>query len=113
MKNLLDTHTLIWFLEDDPHLSSSAINAIEHADAINYVSIGSIWEISIKVSIGKLDLHQPFEEIERLINVNGFIILPISFQHLLQLQQLPFHHRDPFDRLLIAQCRAERMNVIK
>ena len=102
-KNLLDTHTFLWFIDGNDNLSPNALINIEKEDAQNFVSIVSLWEIAIKISLGKLEITVPFEKIEDFIYDNNFQILPISFADLLKLSGLPFHHRDPFDRLLIAQ----------
>ncbi len=112
MKNLLDTHTFIWFLEDNKSLSTTAIKCIEDADAENYLSIVSLWEIARIVSLGKLEINIPFEKLEAYIVENNFQILPISFNNLVKLSNLPFHYRDPFDRLLIAQSMSNEMNLI-
>ncbi|MEA5429491.1 type II toxin-antitoxin system VapC family toxin [Arcicella lustrica] len=112
MKNLLDTHTLIWFLNGDYNLSENARKAIEHKNAINYVSIASLWEIAIKVSLNKLDLHSPFHSIAEQINFNGFQLLSITFEDTLILSSLPFHHRDPFDRIIISQSISKELTII-
>src|SRR5437870_9435046 len=100
-RNLLDTHALIWFINGDSGLSSKAKQTIEATDAINFVSIASLWEISIKISLGKLELKVPYRQIAQQIIDNGFEILPVTFEDTLVLSTLPFHHRDPFDRLII------------
>ncbi|MEO6232330.1 MAG: type II toxin-antitoxin system VapC family toxin [Ferruginibacter sp.] len=112
MNYLLDTHALIWFLNGDKELSSKARKAIESPEAINFVSIVSLWEIAIKVSLDKLDLKTPFEKIGEEISNNNFEMVPITFQDTLILSSLPFHHRDPFDRLLIAQGINNKFTII-
>ncbi len=112
MENLLDTHTLIWFMEGDEQLGKNARKTIENNTAINYVSIASIWEIAIKVSLGKLELFIPFSEIEVHIYNNGFQILPITFEDALKLSTLPFYHKDPFDRILISTAQIEKLKII-
>lgn len=112
MNYLLDTHTLIWFLNGDKDLSSNARKAIESFEALNFVSIASLWEIAIKVSLGRLDLKTSFEKIEEEIIKNNFKMLPITFRDTMVLSTLPFHHRDPFDRLLIAQSMNNKFIVI-
>ena len=113
MKILLDTHALIWFLEDDPSLSLRARTAIETAGAVRKVSHASAWEIAIKVSLGKLRLPIPFEElVPGRVESLRFEWLPIFPAHLHRLIDLPFHHRDPFDRLLIAQAQAEKLTLV-
>jgi len=112
MNYLLDTHILIWFLNGDKDLSSNARKAIESREAINFVSIVSLWEIAIKISLNRLDLKSPFEKIGVEISNNNFQMLPITFQDTLILSSLPFHHSDPFDRLLIAQSINNKFTVI-
>jgi PIN domain nuclease of toxin-antitoxin system len=112
MKNLLDTHTFIWFLDDNKNLSPTAIAYIEDSKAENFISIVSLWEIAIKISLGKLEIKIPFENLEEYILANNFQILSISFYDLIKLSDLLFHHRDPFDRLLIAQSLSNKMNLI-
>jgi PIN domain nuclease of toxin-antitoxin system len=113
MNLLLDTHALIWFLEDDPQLSPAARLAIENAANRCHVSDATAWEIAIKQSLGKLTLPRPFEVLfPSEIQVLGFQILPIRHGHLHEIARLPFHHRDPFDRLLIAQSKVEEMTLV-
>jgi PIN domain nuclease of toxin-antitoxin system len=112
MNNLIDTHAFIWFLNGDDGLSKNAITAIEEKDAINFVSIASLWEIAIKISLGKLEFKTPFNEILEQINKNGFQVLPITFADTLIILNLPFHHRDPFDRIIIAQSMQNNLRVI-
>jgi PIN domain nuclease of toxin-antitoxin system len=113
MNLLLDTHALIWFLENDSQLSALARSAI--SDPVNccYVSDASVWEVGIKHSLGKLKLPVAFEILfpARLLE-KGFHSLPIRHVHLHQIVHLPFYHRDPFDRLLIAQAQIEEMTVV-
>ncbi len=111
MKILLDTHALIWFLEGDRQLSQSARNAIEDDANAKLVSLVSLWEMAIKMSLGKLQLRLPLAEVYQAISNNGFEILPIKFEHILQVAQLPFYHRDPFDRLLVSQALAEAISM--
>lgn len=101
---LLDTHTLIWFINGSSALSRAARQAIEAEGVMNFVSIASLWEIAIKISLGKLELTTPFQQINSQISANGFELLPITFADTVTLSTLPFHHRDPFDRILIAQA---------
>ncbi len=110
MKLLLDTHVLLWWLADDDQLSPRARHAI--ADTANPVFISAVsgWEISIKRKLGRLDLE--FEALEAAIKANGFFALPVSFQHGLAAGELPEHHRDPFDRMLVAQAQAEDMRLV-
>ena len=112
MNNLIDTHALIWFLNGDNDLSENAREAIEHNDAINFISIASLWEIAIKISLGKLELETPFSKISDQIANNGFQILPITFDDTLILSSLPFHHKDPFDRIIISQSLNNSLTII-
>ena len=113
MKLLLDTHALLWFIGNDPQLSATARENIENPAHEKFVSAASLWEIAVKLSLEKLKLPRPFGEVfPQQLEVNGFELLPISCAQLNQLVALPFHHRDPFDRLLIAQALADGMTVV-
>lgn len=112
MNILLDTHTLIGFINGEASLSEQAKNKIEATDAINYVSIASFREIAIKISLGKLELKTPFVEFQNQIRLNSFQILPVSFEDTLTVSTLPFHHRDPFDRILIAQAVNNNLQIL-
>ena len=113
MKLLLDTHTLLWFIAGNLSLSASARALIEDAANEKFVSIVSIWETAIKVSIGKMSLSAPFDVLfPHQIEVNGFELLPVKIEHTSVVTSLPFHHRDPFDRLLIAQAIEEKMTLL-
>ncbi|MFB2981214.1 type II toxin-antitoxin system VapC family toxin [Microseira sp. BLCC-F43] len=97
---LLDTHTFIWLTEDDANLIDNLRATIEAADLV-YVSIASLWEISIKLKIGKLSLQRSYETIGSEIDSSDILLLPISFADTVQIRNLPLHHRDPFDRMLL------------
>ncbi len=113
MRILLDTHVLIWLVEGDKNLSTVARSAIEDEDNSLYLSIASLWEITIKLSLGKLDLQLSVDEmVESFLIPGGIEILQIEIGHLSILRDLPLHHRDPFDRLIIAQAQAEKMTLI-
>lgn len=112
MGNLIDTHALIWFLNGDPQLSEKAIKTIEANANSNFVSIASIWEIAIKVSLGKLELNKPFSHLSIQIKNNGFQILGITFEDTVVLSSLPFHHRDPFDRIIISQSISNNLAIV-
>lgn len=113
MNLLLDTHTLIWFLEDDVNLSQQARAAISDPANRSYVSDASAWEVGIKHSLGKLDLPVAYEILfPSKLEALGFSILPIRHALLHQQMKLPWHHRDPFDRLLIAQALAENLTLV-
>ncbi|MBK8196377.1 MAG: type II toxin-antitoxin system VapC family toxin [Lewinellaceae bacterium] len=112
MRLLLDSHTTIWYLQGDNALSADARRLIADADNDKFISAASVWEISIKVSLGKIHLGFPFVDFYSLLDINNFEWVPITFSHLVQSSQLPFHHRDPFDRIMIAQALAEDMAVV-
>lgn len=112
MLHLLDTHTFLWFINGDTQLSANAIEKIESDGAINFISIASIWEIAIKISLGKLELKKPFAEIKIQIEQNDFQVLPITVEDALLVSSLPFHHWDPFDRLIIAQSIQHKLPIV-
>lgn len=112
MKYLIDTHMFIWFVENSPKLSSSIKNLIEDENSEIFISIASLWEVSIKTSINKLQLNRKYEEISDVLSDNLIEILPIYFSHTVENNHLPFHHRDPFDRIIIAQAIVEEIDFI-
>lgn len=110
---LLDTHTFLWFITNDPKLSQNARSYIEDSSNEIWLSIASIWEMAIKYSAGKLSFAQPFDPfILNQINVNNFAILHIAIEHTVVVATLPFHHKDPFDRVLIAQALVEGIPLL-
>lgn len=109
----MDTHTFLWFILNDPRLSADALNCI--TDPLNrvLVSPSSCWKIAIKISTGKYALTEPFETfLESQIKTNSFELLPIQIAHAARVAVLPYHHRDPFDRMLIAQALTEGVPII-
>ncbi|MGF1575027.1 MAG: type II toxin-antitoxin system VapC family toxin [Cyanophyceae cyanobacterium] len=113
MRLLLDTHALLWFVLEDPRLSIASQSVITNPNNQILVSIASLWEIAIKISIGKYQLSDPFESfwLEQL-KLNRFTLLNVAIQHTARIITLPFHHRDPFDRLIIAQALVERIPIV-
>ncbi|MBN8789331.1 MAG: type II toxin-antitoxin system VapC family toxin [Terrimonas sp.] len=111
-RNLLDTHTLIWFINGDTTLSNKVRQAVEANDTVNFVSIVSLWEIAVKVSLGKLELKTTYYKIYDQLIDNGFELLPITFEDTLIVSGLPFVHRDPFDRLIIAQAMNNNLIIL-
>jgi len=102
VRHLLDSHTLLWYTLGDLKLSGAAKALVLNPANEILISPASYWEIAIKVSIGKLTLHQPYEDfIDACLNKHGFTILPVEPKHTAALTTLPFHHKDPFDRLLV------------
>jgi PIN domain nuclease of toxin-antitoxin system len=113
MRLLLDTHTFLWFVLDDPQLSATAKALIEDPANDILVSPASFWEIAIKVRLGKLDLFAPYDDfMHRGIQGNDFEILPTEPRHTSLLTTLPLHHKDPFDRLLVAQVLVEGIAIV-
>ena len=111
MDLLLDTHTFIWFLTGDNQLSNHVKKLIEDTSNKCFISIASIWEIAIKSSLNKLELAGDFNQIRNFIIENDIDVLPITFEHIQYLLKLPFHHRDPFDRIIIAQAFVEKLTL--
>ena len=109
MRLLLDTHALLWWLADDPVLSSQARGAIADRANLVAVSAASAWEISIKRALGKLVAP---DDLETQVEANDFVALPITLAHGLAAGSLPRHHDDPFDRMLVAQAQAEGFAVV-
>ena len=113
MKFLVDTHAFIWFTEGSTELSTTSRVILEDITNDCYVSIASLWEMSIKVGLGKLSLKVgDYAKVIDLVNENGFQILGIDFSHTLENTKLPLHHRDPFDRIIISQAIVENMDII-
>jgi PIN domain nuclease of toxin-antitoxin system len=110
---LLDTHAFLWFLNDDPLLSSTAERLIEDPTSRKLVSVATCWEIAIKVGLRKLDLGEPATTfLPRELAANLFDLLGIELRHATFVESLPLHHRDPFDRLLIAQALIEAIPIV-
>jgi len=112
MTYLLDTQTLLWALEGNPRLSRKAHSLMEDPANTLMVSIASLWEVAIKVSIGKLELAQPLHEIIIKLPEADIALLPIEPHHILEVERLAFIHRDPFDRMIISQAIAENFEII-
>jgi PIN domain nuclease of toxin-antitoxin system len=110
---LLDTHAFLWFVLGDPRLVPTALDQIRDPAQVKLVSPASYWEIAIKISLGKYTLNEPYESfMQRGIFGNNFSVLPIEPKHTAALTTLPFHHRDPFDRLLVAQALVEQVPIL-
>jgi PIN domain nuclease of toxin-antitoxin system len=112
MKLLLDTHSIIWFSENDPRLPENIKLIIEQPDTECWVSIASFWEIAIKVSLNKLQIQQSLSTFEKLLKTANINILQIEIKHTEELLNLPYHHKDPFDRILIAQALCEDFLIV-
>ena len=113
MRVLLDTHTMYWYIEGDPQLSATARTLIQEASNEVLISPSSYWEIAIKVSLGKWQLNRPYEDFMDIgLKQYGFLILPILPAHTARLISMTFHHKDPIDRLLLAQALVEKMPIV-
>ncbi len=113
MRLLLDTHALLWFCEGNASLSEGARDAIDDDGNECWFSHAKAWEVAIKASLRKLKLFVTYDELfPRAVAANGWRVLPTDFRHYRELMKLPMHHRDPFDRRLIAQARAEGLTLV-
>ena len=113
MNLLLDTQALLWFVLDDPRLSGKARDTLIATEGLVFVSPASLWEIAIKIRLGKSALPAPFSAFwEEQLRTNDLTLLPISISHTARVVDLPFRHRDPFDRLLIAQALVEGIPIV-
>lgn len=112
MKYIIDTHTLLWYIEGDEKLSKKVISILQNKNNKIYVSKVSLWEIAIKISISKLHTSIPFSNFEKFLLDNNFDILGIEFKYFEQLLNLPIHHNDPFDRIIICQSIIEDIPII-
>ncbi|OFX57545.1 MAG: twitching motility protein PilT [Bacteroidetes bacterium GWC2_40_13] len=112
MKLLIDTHVLIWFITGDTRLPEKSIKQIKNLNTKCFVSIASIWEITIKISLGKLEINGGLNELSKLMKRFDIEVLPITFEHLQVLIDLEFLHRDPFDRIIVSQGIAEELTII-
>ncbi|MEW6286650.1 MAG: type II toxin-antitoxin system VapC family toxin [Chloroflexota bacterium] len=113
MNILLDTHAFLWFVDDDSRLSQPARVLIESNDVQPFISMASLWEMAIKISLGKLVLTEPYEKfIPQQLAMNGIGVLNLSMEHAAAIATLPFHHHDPFDRLIAVQASIEKMTLV-
>lgn len=113
MKLLLDTHAFLWFIMGSSNLSTNARALVEEVANEKFLSVASLWEMAIKLSIGKLTLSAPLDVlIPQQLSLNGIALLNIEIAHAAMVAALPFHHRDPFDRLLIAQAMVEKTPIV-
>jgi PIN domain nuclease of toxin-antitoxin system len=112
MKILVDTHVVIWAISSPEKLPNIINEKMQANGTVSLVSSASLWEIAIKYSLGKLDLKDNLENIFTTIFKAGFHLLPISTEHILKVAELPFHHRDPFDRIIIAQSVVEDITIL-
>ena len=110
---LLDTHIFLWWVNDSPELTVAARLAIADSGNACFLSLASCWEMAIKSSLGKLRLAKPVERfVTEQLSKNGFRLLNIKLRHAAKVENLPFNHRDPFDRLLIAQAMTDKLTIV-
>jgi len=113
MNYLLDTHTFLWFIAGNPNLSEKAKEIIEVPENRRFLSIASVWEISIKTSLKKLEINLPLNEfLSEQFSINSIELLDMNFEHVTNVVNLPFFHNDPFDRILISQAIIEKIPII-
>lgn len=111
-KYIIDTHILLWYWSGDKQLSLKAKKVIEQKENHIILSVASLWEIAVKISIGKLSLPISFPELKNKFTEDSIDLLPISFEDTEILKSLPFHHKDPFDRMIIAQAQNHKIPII-
>jgi PIN domain nuclease of toxin-antitoxin system len=113
VKLLLDTHAFLWWVEGAPAVGRRARAELANPDNDVFLSIASCWELAIKLSLGKLRLTQSLERfIPEQLSRNGFVLLGLEFRHVARVADLPFHHRDPFDRVLVAQALLDGFAIV-
>ena len=113
MRLLLDTHVFLWWVYDDPKLTQISKTVIEDTANIKYISVVTAWELAIKSGQGKLKLNQAAGDFyNKYVEQNGFEVMHLSLHHLFAVENLPLHHKDPFDRLLIAQAQIEKLAIV-
>src|SRR5690554_6299504 len=112
MRYLLDTHTLLWYVDGNPQLPDNVGSIVTDTKNLCFFSVASIWEMSIKISLQKLQLKFSLEELLAYLSKNSISILEINPTHTITLLNMPFIHRDPFDRMLIAQAKTENLALI-
>jgi PIN domain nuclease of toxin-antitoxin system len=113
VKLLLDTHAFLWWVEGTPALGRRARAAVADPDNEIFFSVASCWELAIKLSLGKLRVTQRLDRfIPEQLTVNGFSLFPVELRHVIGVADLPFHHRDPFDRLLAAQALQDQLAIV-
>jgi len=112
MRVLLDTHAFLWFMAGDARLSQKAREAMSDENAELFLSAASVWEMAIKAALGRLQLPLPVADYVAEKIHDGFQVMPIDWVHAAAVQKLPFHHRDPFDRLIIAQAQIEKLPLV-
>ena len=111
IKVLIDTHVLLWGLQDEAKLSSRVRELLPSAEV--WISVASLWEIITKVQVGKLDLPAPVGDyLSAKLKANGVSVLPLTFDHVRRLEKIPLHHRDPFDRIMVCQSIEHGLTLV-
>ncbi|MBD3630448.1 type II toxin-antitoxin system VapC family toxin [Cyclobacterium sp.] len=108
----MDTHAILWFLSGDKRIPPQSRKIISNPNNRCFISMASLWEMAIKVKIGKLDLLVDLKEFVFHLKKNNIEIIPLAFEHILETMDLEDHHRDPFDRIILAQAKFENMTII-
>ncbi|MCF8459221.1 MAG: type II toxin-antitoxin system VapC family toxin [Flavobacteriales bacterium] len=112
MNYLIDTHVLLWYMVGDRRIGLDVQSKIENTENTIFISNASLWEISIKMSIGKLKLNGSMADLKNYLSEKGLLILEFDFDDLQLLQELPFHHQDPFDRMIVAQAKSKSLQIL-
>ena len=112
MNYIIDTHILLWYMKGDSRISTETEEKIENFSNNIWISNASLWEMAVKVNIGKLELNGNLKDIKNYIDEKGIHLIEFDAEDLDMLQRLPFHHQDPFDRLIIAQTKAKSLEII-
>ena len=112
MNYLLDTHAVIWYFEDSSELPKKITELIDNPEISIYICSVSLWEIAIKMNLGKLDINLPLDELLHSVKNGDFNVLHIEDRHLRELSSLPFIHKDPFDRLIISTALADDLTIM-
>lgn len=112
MRILIDTHAFIWYTGNDSNLSLLVKNLIASDAAEVFISIVSVWEISIKIALGKLEIEGEFDQLPSVLARYDIEILPLAFAHTVKQSSMPFHHKDPFDRMIAAQALVEKIDLV-
>jgi len=112
MNLLLDTHAILWFLNGDKKISERVKKVLSSPSNDKFISIVSLWEIAIKISLGKLSIKTSLSDLFRIIEEQGFHFLPLTPEHIICVATLPMSHRDPFDRIIISQAITEELTIL-
>jgi PIN domain nuclease of toxin-antitoxin system len=112
MRILIDTHAFIWYVGNGSNLSLQAKNLIASDNTDVFISIVSIWEISIKIALRKLEIEGDFDRLPNVLATYDIEILPLAFTHIVRQSSMPFHHKDPFDRIIAAQALVEEIDLV-